>query len=148
MSITKKRSKRANTESLRGKNRERFVVNETAIRDFIESLSIHHIDEVAARLQSVADITGGIHGHQISQSDLQHIKQLASESKNKYYRQIMKAVIAACEQGPMGIKAAHLTARRAVELAFRWSLEYFASLDLYRDKLRKIRQDQVESETR
>jgi len=149
MSITKKGSKKTNTEPLRKKSQKKYVVDETAIRDFIKSLNVYEVDEAAARLQAVTDLTGEMlnnHMDHISRSDLQIIKRLSKESKNKYYQQIMKPLIAACEQGPHGVNAAHLTATRTVELAFRWSLEYFATFDLYREKLRKIRQGTIEKE--
>jgi hypothetical protein len=149
MSIAKKGSKKTNTEPLRRKSQKKYVVTETTMRDFIESLSIHDIDAAATRLQAIADITAEMLNNRIdriSQSDLKLMKQLARESKNKYYQQIMKAVIASIGQGPQGMKAAHLTAARTVELAFRWVLEYFATFDLYREKLRSNRQGTIKRE--
>lgn len=73
-------------------------------------------------------------------SAVQLINRLAGESTNKHYRRIMRAIIASVKKGTRGIDAAHLTAGHAVELAFSWSLPYFAVLNLYRDTLRKMRQ--------
>jgi chemotaxis regulatin CheY-phosphate phosphatase CheZ len=143
MSIAKKRTKKANNESLR-KSLEKYVVAETAMRDFIESLSIKDIDAAAARLQAIVDVTSEVIKKpidHIATSDLQLIKRLTNESRNKYYKQIIQAVVAALEQGPQGVRAVHQTAARCVELAFRWTLEYFAAFDLYRDKLREIRRE-------
>jgi hypothetical protein len=104
-------------------------------------LSISDIDDAATRFKAVADLTGISPDNEIDQAEqscLPLFRQLALESKNKHYRQIMKAIIASVEQGPQGMKAAHVTATRVVELAFIWTLEYFAAFDLYREKLRKI----------
>jgi len=48
----------------------------------------------------------------------------------------MRAIIDGAGQGAQGIDAAHLTASYAVELAFRWTPNYFAALKQYRNKLR------------
>jgi len=149
MSIAKKRGERTNTEPLRKKSRNKYVVDETAIGDFIGSLSIYEIDKAAALLQAVADLTGVMLNNpvdEISQSQMQIIKRLANESNNKQYQQIMKAMTDAFKQGRVGIKAGHQTAARAVELAFRWTLEYFAAFDLYREKLRRMSEESQNSQ--
>ena len=141
MSIAKKISKRTNTAPLRKKSQNKYVVDESAIGDLIGNLSICQIDETAASLQALADLTGLLLNNsvdEVSQSDLQMIKRLASTSTNKQYRQIMKAMMGAIRQGPGGIKAGHQMALRGVELAFRWTAEYFVAFDLYRQKLRRM----------
>jgi hypothetical protein len=143
MSITKKGSKRANDQSLKGKYSQRYVVPETTIRNFVGSLSAGDIDSAAVRLQIVADVTS--HGldkqiEHLDQSVVRLIEDLARESTNKHYLRIMRAILASIKQGPRGIDCAHLTAGRVVELAFSWTLNYFSALDQYREKLRKMRQ--------
>ena len=141
MSIAKKISKRTNTEPLRKKSQNKYVVDESEIGDFIGNLSICQIDETAASLQAFADLTGLLLNNtddEVRQCELEKIKRLASTSNNKQYRQMMKAMMGAIRQGPGGIKAGHQTATRAVELAFRWTAEYFVAFDLYREKLRRM----------
>jgi hypothetical protein len=47
----------------------------------------------------------------------------------------MRAISAGVRQGRHGINAAHLTASRIVELAFRWTREYSSALRSYRQEL-------------
>ena len=141
MSI-REQSKRANSESLKEEHPERYVVPESAIRDFIGSLSIHAVSSAVAGLQIVADITSDASENRIDrlrESDLQLLNQIASESSNRHYQRVMRAIIVGVGQGPHGINAAHLTANRAVELAFRWTHDYISALKQYRDKLRSMR---------
>lgn len=141
MSIKESR-KRASGKSLEGEFAARYVVPESTIRDFVCSLGIHDIEKAATRLQAVADATSRILEHRIEQlnpGDLRLILHTAAESKSRRYQQIMKAIIAGVGQGPDGIKAAHLTADRAVELAFRWTSDYVSAIKQYRDRLRENR---------
>ncbi|MEK6301806.1 MAG: hypothetical protein AABO41_13935 [Acidobacteriota bacterium] len=124
------------------KNRHPYVVPESEIRNFVESLGIHDVNTVAVRFQVVADLTKGALERRIerlTRSDFRLVKQIASEDDSGAYRQIMTAIVAGLGQGPSGVNAAHLTARRAVELAFRWTHEYFSALDRYRKELRRMR---------
>jgi len=140
MSI-KEGSKRASAKSLKGERIGPYVVPETAIRDLIGSLRIRDVETTAARLQVVADATHREIDSQVDRLDrsrLRLLKDVAGESTNKQYRRIMRAIIAGVGQGPPGIDAAHLTANYAVELAFRWTSDYFSALRQYRDKLRAM----------
>lgn len=139
MSI-KEGSKRARTKSQKRESLDQHLVPETVIRNLIGSLGIRDVSDVAARFQSVSDLTGGAFVRQIDRldpSDLRLIRTLAGESKNKYYRQIMKAIVASLAQGRHGINASHLAANSVVECAFRFTGEYISALNLYRDELRK-----------
>lgn len=141
MSI-KEGSKRASAKSLKGERSGPYVVPETAIRDFIGSLSIRDVETTAARLLMVADATGRALDSQADRLDrprLQLLRDVAVESTNKHYRRIMRAIIAGVGQGAQGIDAAHLTASYALELAFRWTPDYFWALRQYSDKLRTTR---------
>ena len=138
MSI-KEASKRARTESPKVKSPPPYVLPESEIRDFVESLGIHDLNTVAVRFQVIADLTSGaLKGRidRVKRSDLRLINQIAGESGGENYRKIMRAIIAGVGQGPDGVNAAHLTASRTVELAFRWTREYFSALDRYRKKIR------------
>jgi len=141
MSI-KEGSKRARTKSQKRESFDQNLVPETVIRNLIGSLGIRDVSDVATRFQSVADLTGGAFVRQIDRldpSDLRLIKTLAGESNNKYYRQIMKALVASLAQGRNGINASHLTANSVVECAFRFTAEYISALNQYRDELRKTK---------
>jgi hypothetical protein len=137
--MARKETKKENSESLRGGNPQRYVVPECEIRDLVGSLSVLDISTVAARFQIVADLTSGAFEErtdQLGKSDLALIKRIADEDKTAHYRRLMKAIIAGVGQGRHGINAAHLTAGRAVELAFRCTREYFSALHSYRRNLR------------
>jgi len=137
--MTRKETRKENSESLKGKTPERYVVRECEIRDLVGSLSVLEISTVAARFQVVADLTSGAFEESIDQldeSDLALIKRIADEYNSVHYHRLMTAIIAGVGQGRHGINAAHLTARRAVELAFRCTREYFSALHSYRRNLR------------
>lgn len=145
MSI-KQPTKRARARSTKAKQPaklpERYVVPESAIREFVQSLGIFDIEEAATRLQAVADATSQILERRIDQlrpADMRLIMRIAAESRTGRYRRIMKAIIASVGQGPEGIKAAHLTANRAVELAFRWTPDYISAFKQFKNKLRENR---------
>jgi hypothetical protein len=135
--MPKRESKRE--ESIQGQTPQKYVVSESEIRDFVGSLGVLDISTVAARFQVVADLTGGAFEEskdQLGKSDLALIKRIADEDNSAPYRLLMKAVIAGVGQGRHGINAAHLTARRVVELSFRCTREYFSALHDYSRNLR------------
>ena len=142
MSI-KEQSKRASTDSQIRRDTERRVVPDSTINDFIAALGIRDVDDAAVPFQIVADVTGNSFEQPIDHLDaaeLRLLQQLARKSKNKHYREIMRAIIAAVARGPHGINAAHLTAAQVVESAFRWTADYFSALRRYREKLRVMSQ--------
>jgi hypothetical protein len=141
MSI-KEVTKRASSESPKGKNPHPYVVPESEIRDFVESLGIHDLSSAAVRFQVIADLTSGARKgrvNRLKRTDLRLIEQIAAEDDSNAYCKIMSAIIDGVSQGAYGVNAAHLTASRAVELAFRWTREYFSALDRYRKRLRRMR---------
>jgi hypothetical protein len=121
------------------KTPQKYVVEEREIREFIGSLSVVDISTIAARFQIVADLTSGAFEERIDrldESDLALIKRIAREDLGAQYHRLMTAIIAAVGQQRHGINAAHLTARRTVELAFRCTREYFSALHSYSRNLR------------
>ena len=132
---TRDASKTTSSESTKDEKGHPFVVPENEIRDYVENLGVHDIGIVAARFQIVADLTKKA-VDQLDQPTLRRIKALADEDGNKHYRRIMEAIIVGTGQGSRGINAAHLTARVAVQMIFRWSPEYFSALNSYREHLR------------
>ena len=137
MSIKEQRKRASNSVSSERKKAHPYLFPESEILDFVESLRINDLTTVANRFQVVADLTRGSID-ELAFSDLLLIKQIADEDANKRFRRIMKAIIASAVRGRGGINAAHLTASRTVQIAFRWSSEYFAGLGAYRDRLRSI----------
>jgi hypothetical protein len=125
--------------SVQGSSPQKYVVDEREIREFIGSLSVVDISTVAARFQIVADLTSGAFEERIDrldESDLTLIRRIAAEDNGARYNRLMTAIIDAVGQDRHGINAAHLTARRTVELGFRCTREYFAALNSHRRNLR------------
>ncbi len=142
MSISEKRSVGENTATNPKPYPEGYVAAEKEIRKLIEKLSIDQITPVAARMQVVADATVLPIEGKITESNLILIKRIARESRDRQYQKIMQAIIAAVQQGPAGIRAAHKTARRAVDIAFSWTYTYLTALGEYKDSLRQVRQEE------
>lgn len=120
------------------RNASRYVVPESAIREFVGSLGILDVTSQAARFQVVAELTSNAFENRMNKlapSSLRIIEELAGEDDGEEFRRIVDAISAGVRQGKHGINAAHLTASRVVELAFRWTREYFAALASYREKL-------------
>jgi len=134
-----RREGKESTEAISTRNPQRYVVSESELRSYVGSLSIMDIGAAAARLQIVADLTSGAFEERIDNlgnSDIALIKQIADEDTSARYQELMNAIITGVAQGRHGINSAHLTASRAVELAFRCTREYFAALHCYRRNLR------------
>jgi hypothetical protein len=104
------------------------------------AMMMRNAETAMARLQTVSDLTAGmlIERDEIDRADVEIIRRLAGESKDKDYREMMRQITAAIEQGEEGIEAAHRTAARAVEVGFRWSIYYFGALEMYKNRLRRI----------
>lgn len=148
MSIKEQR-KSARKKSPETKSPELYVVPDSAIREYVESLGIFDLEEAATHLQAIADATGEMLENGRSKIKLvraRPIPRMPSDKRNKRYQVLMSAIVAAAERGPSGLRAAHLTADRALELAFRWTPEYFLSLERFRNKLRKNRLEEAGAE--
>ena len=139
--MPRRERRRDSSESSREDTPQKYVVPEREIRDFIGGLSVVHISTIAARFQIVADLTSGAFEERIDkleESDLKLIRRIAAEENGPQYRRLMTAIIAAVAEDRHGINAAHLTARRVVELSFRCTREYFSALHSYKRGLRLI----------
>ncbi len=142
MSIPENKSHKKKVELLGARYLGEAVVSESEIYDFIRSLRVGEWDSFAARMQVIVDATSALIENvadEIDESNLKLIKQVASESKDKSYQQIMGAIIAAIGQGPEGIKSARKTAAIGVDHVFIWTPDYFYALKQYGDKLRNSR---------
>lgn len=139
MSIAKKREKRAKNDSPQeNEGLPRYLVSEEEMLEFISSLGIREVDATAASMQLVADLT--YNTDRLDEANIARIWRLINEVKNERYRQIMSEIIVAIKRDTEGIRSAHLTASHIVEMAFKWTREYFAVLALYRAKLRMVKQ--------
>ncbi len=142
MSISENNSSKKKVELLGARYLGEAVVSENEIHDFIKSLRVGDWDSFAARMQVVVDTASALIENvagEIDESKLRLIKQVARESKDKSYQQIMGAIIAAIEQGGEGIKSARKTAAMAVDHVFIWTPDYFYALKQYGNKLRDSR---------
>jgi hypothetical protein len=70
----------------------------------------------------------------------QFLNDLQQESNNRRYRQIMRALAEAAEQGDEAMKEAYATARLAVEQVFEWSEDYRFVFGDYQPKRQPARQ--------
>jgi hypothetical protein len=147
----KEARKRASNESQNGEDPHPYVVAESEIRGLVGRLDIRSLSTVAARFQTVADLTSGAFDERkdpLDPSDLMLIKQIAAEDKRESYRRIMRAIITGVGQGQRGINAAHLTANLIVLMTFRWSPEYRLALDGYRHRLRVSKLNRLDRPSR
>lgn len=130
--------RRTGSDSPRKKDDCRYVVPEISIRDFVGSLDILDITTHAARFQAIAELTSNAFENKtdsLDQSGLRLIEQIANEDDSEQFRLIMKAIRGGVREGRYGINSAHLTASRVVELAFRWTREYFSALRAFKQEL-------------
>ena len=137
--MAKRGNKKEDRKSQQRKTPQKYVVPESDIRDFVGSLGVLDLSTVAARFQVVADLTSGAFEErkdELGESDLALIKRIVDEDNSLHYRRLMKAILVGVGQGRHGINAAHLTASRVVEFAFRCTREYFSALHSYRRSLR------------
>lgn len=118
---------------------EGFVTPRDEIAKMIETLTLDKVDIVAARLQAVVNILGRSSDSPIDEKGLQLLRQIARESRGRRYQSVMKAIVEAAESDPFGKSAAYRTATFALELAFRWTPEYFDARSQYLKRLRRIR---------
>lgn len=125
---------------------DRYVVSESEIRTLVREVRVKQIDAFATSMQVIADATKqpaeGSARNKLDKSELEQIRQVATQDKRKPYQNMMKAIIEAVEQGGReGIDVTHRTASYAVQLAFEWTPEYIFALRHYADKLRSMRQE-------
>ncbi|MEK6300865.1 MAG: hypothetical protein AABO41_09100 [Acidobacteriota bacterium] len=145
MSIKEGR-KRASAKSPRRKYPEGFVVPESEIRELASSLRIREAQDAALCLLVINEAAKAIGAAQTHQADngelnLLLIKQMAREEECRRIRRIIKAIIAAIEQGAEGVLAARLTITCFIEFAFEYMPDPGVAARLYNGKLSKIRQE-------
>jgi len=143
MIIAKKKSRRKNREpeideqTPWPENPDGYVVPQKEIEEFIGNQTLVKAQTTAKRFMVVADAGRAIGRGENADLNWRLIRHTASLDKNESYQRIMKAMIAAIEQGEKGIMAAYCTTRYLLEYGF----EYTACRNrekLHLDKLKQI----------
>ncbi|MEK6302499.1 MAG: hypothetical protein AABO41_17445 [Acidobacteriota bacterium] len=144
MSI-KERSKRTSAKSPRRKYPDGLVVPESEIRELAHNLKTREAHDAAVCLLVIDEAAKAIDAPHSERADngglnLLLIKQMAREQECRRVRRIIKAMIAAIEQGIEGVRAARLTTTCFIEFAFEYMPDREIAARLYHGKLSKIRQ--------
>ena len=141
MSI-KEGSKRASAKLPKRKYPKGIVVPESEIRDLAANLKIRDAQEAALCLLVIDHAAQAIEAKETDNGELnlRLIKQMAGDEKCRRTRRIIKAMIAAIEQGAEGIVAARMTITCFIEFAFEYMPDPGMAARLYNGKLSKIRQ--------
>lgn len=144
MSIPKNDTRRKNPETKVTEqmpwpeNPDGYVVPQKEIEQFIGKQTLIKAQITAKRFMVVADAGRAIGKSKNVELNWRLIRRTASLDKSESYQRIMKAMIAAIEQGEKGIMAAYCTTRYLLEYGF----EYTACCNrekLHMDKLKQIR---------
>ena len=139
MSISKNDARRKSLPSTKPKYPGGYVLPEPDLHTLFENNRHDQIEAVAARLQTVADLTGKSLDGKLAKTDLQHLKQLASENLPLDHQRLMRAILQAVTDGPQGLEAARRTAAFLVEKYFLFSHERYLGLKMYEARLRRSR---------
>jgi len=98
-----------------------YVIAQKQIEDFIGCQTMYEAHITAERFVVVAEAAHAISRGEKVELNRRLIRYIASEDRNADYRQVMKAVIAAIEQGEKGAMAAFCTARYLLEFGFEYT---------------------------
>ena len=133
MSITKKGSSKSTKQPLDDEEDEfdfqtpwpedpdGYVIAQKQIEDFIGCQTLYQAHITAERFVVVAEAAHAISRGQKVDLNRRLIRYVASEDRSSDYKQVMKAVIAAIEQGEQGAQAAFCTARYLLEFGFEYT---------------------------
>jgi len=99
-------------------NPKGYVLAQRQIEDFIGYQTLYVAHVTAARMMVVAQACKAIGKGEEIELNRRLVRYIASEGEDRSYRQVMKAIIAAVEQGEEGAKAAYRTARYLLEFGF------------------------------
>ena len=141
MTIARKKARKSMSELLEGKNPQPYVVPEGEIRELAANLRIGEAHAAGLCLLVIGEAVKAIvEGKTESrETNVRLIKRIQSEEECRPIRQIIKAIIAAIEQGAEGIYAACLTITRFLEFTFEFVPDQRTAERLYKEKLRRIR---------
>ena len=141
MSIKEGR-KRASAKSQKGRYPKRMVVAEREIRELAAHMKIREVRDAALCLLIIDEAARAIGAQErdAGKLNLRLIKQMAGEEKCTRVRRVIKAMIAAVEQGAEGVLAARLTITCFMDFAFEYVPGPGVAARLYKSKLSRIRQ--------
>ena len=142
MSISKNGARRKSLPSTKSKYPGGYALPESDLHTLFDNTRPDQIETVAARLQTVADLTGKSLDGKMAKTDLQQLKRLASENLPPDHQPLMRAILQAVTDGPQGQEAARRTAAHLVEMYFVFSRERYLGLKMYEARLRRSRQAQ------
>ena len=138
----KEPGKSASSKSLRQKYPKGLLLPESEIRELVFDLRIGEAHAAAIWLLVIGEAIEALVRDKTESREtiVRLIKQIESEEKCRPIQRVIKATIAAIEQGAEGIYAACLTITRFLEFAFEYPPDHSMALRLYKNKLSKIRQ--------
>lgn len=141
MTIARRKARKSTSELLEGKNPQPYVVPESEIRELAANLRIGEARAAGMCLLVIGEAVKAIvEGKTESrETNVRLIKRIQSEKECRPIQQMIKAIIAAIEQGAEGIYAACLTITRFLEFAFEFVPDQRKAERLYKEKLRRIR---------
>jgi hypothetical protein len=139
----KEPSRSASSKSLREKYPKGFLLPESEIEDLVFNLRIGEAHAAAMWLLLIGEAIKAIVRDKTESREtiVRLIKQIESEEECRPIQRIIKATIAAIEQGAEGIYAACLTITRFLEFAFEYPPDHSLASRLYKNKLSKLRQE-------
>lgn len=137
----KKRSKRATTKSTKRKHPTRFVLPEKELRDLALNLPIREAHKAALCLLIIEIAAKAVEEESPASGelDLRLIRQLVAEENCRPIQRLIKAIIAAVEQGAEGACVARLTITRFLEVAFEYTPDRGMAQVVYDSRLSKLR---------
>jgi hypothetical protein len=121
----------------------RGVVDDAGLRHFLFNVPISHLHVYGARFQATMDVLQAAQQQPTAERRQEAVKQLAAlktESEDRRYRRILRAMIEAAKTEE-GVSQAWQTAQRAVEITFEWSPEYLIVFAAYQHRLKQSRQE-------
>lgn len=120
---------------------EMGVVHEGEIRHFLFTVPLADLSTYGARFRELMEVLDAARQRPTAERTDAVIKLIAGlekESRNRRYRQVLKA-IAAASASEAGLNEAYYTALRIVEMAFEWTNEYLFAFGLYERRLKASR---------
>jgi hypothetical protein len=141
MSMTRKRSERATSQSLIEKRSQPYIVPETAIRDLALNLRIGEAHDAAMCLLVIGEAIRAIVEDQTESRELnlRLIKRMVGAEECRPIQRIVEPMIAAIGQGAAGIYASCLTITRFLEFAYGYQPDPSVAERMYKNELSRLR---------
>jgi hypothetical protein len=139
MSIAKKQRYKANSVSSRRKYPNGCVLPEKEIENFIGNLTVIEANAVVIHLGVIAEAAEKISRGEQPELNWRLIRKIAGDHKKRAAQQVMKAILAAVEQGGAGIEASRLTATIAYHYLFDYGPTRASIRQLHKTMLKRMR---------